>query len=866
MAIDDCKAEIAAALGRELSPRELGAIGRQAAKVKARIDAAKGNTIAARAIMKQYLDERAQIKQDKQTIAAAKALKGEQRLAAWNATGDFATKAPGQVAQGMFIESLKDFPGARNSLGVNITRGIAERTQDMFTDLQANKIDKYAADISDDRNQRLAFAALQAGKDAQSFGPNAVKLATILKKHTDAMEAAKRAEGIPLGHQEDWAGPQMHDPWALARAGDNAFGSNASREAWIKDIQNEFPLNWEKSFRGEFLAQSKAEQAKRLGEIHTQFVQGRHMQYGAVEPGKSRELFFDSPETAFKYHQKYGGNRTLMEDIYHHLSYGARDVAIARQWGPGDLTSTVGQFLDARQKEIVEGGNGKAAADFENVRKKIVNNWIPSMTGQLGAPEHGWVQYVQAFRKAIDTISIFGSAPVLIGDIPLNTRLMQQGGGRAMQGYLASTAKTMDRFIGMSKEEKFRLAARVGILLNDAQKPLTHASMEWEGFGKINKAAQYANQYIGHSPWTDRLRLNVAASWAEDHWQDRGRTFSELLPGQQQLFKQFGIGEKEWAIIRKQDATQLTDKISGFSPLGVRQMDLQSFKTLAGNGASDASLRSARTAVADKYRNLIGEMAERGTSAPSESMKAITTQGQRAGTAIGQLTRSFNELKNFTYNLMRNHLGQMIYGDSNPDNVGWGRAMMAFAKGEGGVAGARVKFVKFIANSVTFGVLINQIEDVRDGKTPEIMNPEGHIGDILARGFLRQSFGLYSDFVLAQAQHPDEPLINNVMRMASGPSLEKVGDIGTVITRVLAHNEEHATGAMDDDQFWKAWGGDMNQAVRTGYGMIPGNNLVWTKWATDRYLYDGIQDWINPGYKERLQARMAKRGQTYIGQ
>ena len=64
MAIDNCKAEIASAMGRELSPRELGVIARQAAKVKARIDAANGDPNVARQIMKNYLDERAQIKQD----------------------------------------------------------------------------------------------------------------------------------------------------------------------------------------------------------------------------------------------------------------------------------------------------------------------------------------------------------------------------------------------------------------------------------------------------------------------------------------------------------------------------------------------------------------------------------------------------------------------------------------------------------------------------------------------------------------------------------------------------------------------------------------------------------------------------------
>jgi hypothetical protein len=865
----NCRPEIEKVLGRSLTDREFGAIGRQGERLKARLNAAGGDPVKMKVALQQFVEKQEEIKQARQTIAAGNELARVKQNARIAQTGDFALKAPGQVLQSMAIESLKQFPGANDSLGVRITHGTAERQQAMIADLQKAKLDDYAFSGTDDKNIRFAFGALQRadGTEAQ-YGPKAVAVAKILKSHSDMLWNDKKAAFIPVGKQEDWEGPQQHDPFSLARAGGNNYGSPEATKAWVNDLmtpKNKMMIDWNKSFGGELANATDADKRQRLAEIHKQFVAHNHLQYGASDPTKSRELFFASPEDGWNYHQKYGGNRSFAEDMASHLKYGARDVEIAKEWGPGDLKSAFTRVIEPWEKQIAEQGSAKALADFTNTKKALFDKWLPSLTNSLSSPEHAAVHYVQALRTAMDTISIAGSLVVLPGDIPLAMRAMEEHGGASMQGYFKSMGKTMDRFAGLNKDERFRLATEMGILLNDATKPLTHSSMEWEGFGAVNKASQYANKYFGHSGWSDRTRLNVGTAFGVDHWIDRGKTFSQLLPGQQRYMQTFGIGDKEWDVIRQQTPVQIDSKTSTFSPLAIRRMDLNEFKPLAGATASDAALRRARTDLADRYRNMMAELAERHTTGYSASMQAITNQGTNAGSGIGQVLRSANELKGFTYNLMRKHLGAMVMGDANPDNVGWGRAMMNFAKGSGGVPGARVKFLKFAANNVAFGMLVNAMSDVRDGKEPETVMDPAQTKDVLLRAFMRQSFGLYSDFLLSQVKNPDAKLWDTIGNVALGPTAGKVLDIGDVISRVLGHTGEYATGGIDNDTLMKRLGGDTEQAARVGYGVVPGNNFIWTKWATDRYIKDNLLDAINPGYKERLYNRMQKTDQTYIG-
>jgi len=530
------------------------------------------------------------------------------------------------------------------------------------------------------------------------------------------------------------------------------------------------------------------------------------------------------------------------------------------------------KVADGMQKIINENPDispskrAKAIKEIAATTDKAEKYWIPSLTDSLVNPEHGGAaQYLAAMRTGINALAAAGATPVLIGDIPLAMRLMGEHGGRSLQGYVNGLKKSVDWMAGLSKEERSRLAASGEVLLQDATRPMTHAHTDWAGFGIVNRLEQMLMKYGGHTGWTDRFHMNQLVNFGMDHWFDKDRAFADLLPGQQDLFTRYGISAKEWDLIRQQDPLTFDNGKTGiFTPRNVRQMDLEKFKALAGQDASDSLLRSTRTDVADKYRNLLGDMAERGTAAPDAEMRAITLHGTRPATPVGELVRNFNSLKSWTYNLMRNHLGASIYGDANPDNVGWGKAMWAFATGQGGNRGGRLGMAKFIANNLVFGSLIVTLADIRDGKQPELPTSGEAAGELLWRGFARQGLGLYSDLLMSQLEHPDQSPFETVGRLA-GPSVGDAVDLTQAAARIAKSLWDYSTDPdYDSDKFWKSMDRSSAQAGRVGYSLIPGTNFAWAKWATDYYIKDNLLDMLNPGYKDRLLKRAQDQGRPYM--
>lgn len=863
--IDNCKAEIEASLGRALTASEKKVVSRAAAKVKVRVDAAGGTPASADAALKAYIAERNIIKAAKEMQAASRERAMSGLKARLEDAGDFTTKAPGQVLQSLLISSLKKFKGAANSLGHAITHGTDQRSQMFFNALHREGLTEYAFDPADQENIWKAMDALQRGEDASKFGPRAAKTAEVFKKNADLLQFDKRDAGIPVGKLKDWVGPQQHDMYALGRAGGNRFGSDASAAQWIKDVAPR--IDWDRSFSGEFTASEDSLRTKRLSELWSQFVSGNHLKYGGYDPVKGREIVFKDVNAAYSYNKLYGNGRTLAENIHTNIRTGARDIEINKMFGNSPET-TFNQLASDLEKRLNEDeamkpdDRRRALEQIATAKRKARDYWLPSLLDGLANPEHGGVaQWVGAARSVTNVMAAAGASITLPGDIPLAMNLMARYGGRQMRGYLSSVSKATKWMGAFSKEDRMRIAASGEILLQDATRPLTHAHMDSSVPGAIHRLESGLMKYAGHMGWDDRMGVNALAHWGADHWFDRGRAFDALLPGQQDGLSRFGIGPKEWDVIRQQTPLDVNSTVKAFTPRGVRNMDLEQFKSLADPGTSDAILRRLRTEVADKYRNFMGEMTYRSKSAPDAEMKAIVLHGTRSGTMLGEAVRSFNSLKSWTYNLMRNHFGAMVAGDANPENVGWSKMMWNFAKGSGGDAGGRVAMTKFISNNLAFGMLIAQLGLLRNGQAPIIPDTPEKAAQLLMLGFARQGMGMYSDLLLAQLRRPDQSIYETIGD-SFGPLIGDAADVTQAAGRVVSNGAQYATNSdYSGNKFWKAFARSEGQVARVGYSLIPGSNFAYTKFATDWFLKDNLLDAINPGYKDRL-AKKAQQAST----
>jgi hypothetical protein len=199
MALEACNDAIAAAIGRELSDREKASISRKALELKRKIDAAGGDPLAMESVLGEFGKGIATDIAVKKRNAAINFRVAQTQDAARRSV-DFADQAPGEYARGKFVQSQKNYFGAKASLGTAVGREAHQRTSAFTADLIKAGLHDYAFKSGDDKNIWMARAALNdpkadPGALAKQYGKDAVAVAQIMEKHQEAVRADRNLAG-----------------------------------------------------------------------------------------------------------------------------------------------------------------------------------------------------------------------------------------------------------------------------------------------------------------------------------------------------------------------------------------------------------------------------------------------------------------------------------------------------------------------------------------------------------------------------------------------------------------------------------------------------------------------------------------------
>lgn len=879
MVLDACNGAIAAAIGRELSDREKAAVSRRTLELKRKIDMAGNDPLAMESVLGKFAQDIQTQKLIQQRQSAINFRIAQTKDALRKST-QFAQDAPDEFARGQFVQSQKNYFGAKASLGTAVGREADAKTSAFEADLKKAGLFDYAFKSGDDKNIWLARQALNdpaadPAKLSAQYGSQAVQFAQIAAKHQEALRAEQNLAGAWIGRNPDYVTSQTHMPYLLGRAGENNFGSPEAFTAWHDDLGR---LDWNKSFDGDLANASPAERTKRLNSVWTQFVAGKHLNFEdagfgvgaqnlAKKVSQERQLNFQTPSDAYDYWNKYGKQGSVAESIWHDVESGARNVAIMREWGP-NAKQNIAAYFDRWNKELVDAGNVKGSQALNAAQNKIEKQYLPTLTDQIGHPDSGFAaHYLQAARQTLLMAKIGASLPSNMGDTVLKASYTQRAGGSFLPELFKSAGRM---FTGLSKNDQNTLAQEYAIRLNHTMTPLGANYNELAGTGALSKYVSRVMQISGHSWWSNTFRTGNLAADGFRYQSMAGKEFEQLPQGTQDLMSQFGISKNHWDIMRRSDPLELDDRGTKImAPSQIRAMDPSEFKSVA-NGTTDATLKRARDETADRFRNMMGELADTATSAPNRNMRAIINAPAVSMQPWQQeLYRSFFGLKGFVGNYMRNHLGGIAMGqDANPNNVGWGRAMARTLTGQNG-GKPLAQMASLIAGGVGLGYVKDYLKDFIDGKSPEDpTNFQGGINssgmDAMKRAFLFQSFGLLSDYVLAPGGGAQQDVWDKVGGLM-GPELGEMGKFVDNTTRTGYHLGKWAADSdYTNDDFYKDFGKDAAAWTTQVYHDIPGNNLIWSKAATDYAVLDQLLEMENPGYKQRNAQRLQKTGQTML--
>ena len=200
--------------------------------------------------------------------------------------------------------------------------------------------------------------------------------------------------------------------------------------------------------------------------------------------------------------------------------------------------------------------------------------------------------------------------------------------------------------------------------------------------------------------------------------------------------------------------------------------------------------------------------------------------GTRKGTAMGEITKSMLQFKSFSASFLMRH----------------GSRTMA----QQGVKGKAAYAIPLVAMTTILGGLVVQLKELANGNDPATMwdsdDPDKTID------FMRRSFAAGGGL----------PVLGDILVAGTDTSGRDAGDFiagpfGSDFKTILSLTVGNATQAANGIESNAG-----NEAFRFLKGKIPAQNLWYTKAATNRMIFDEMQDIIAPGYREKL-LRKAER-------
>jgi hypothetical protein len=209
---------------------------------------------------------------------------------------------------------------------------------------------------------------------------------------------------------------------------------------------------------------------------------------------------------------------------------------------------------------------------------------------------------------------------------------------------------------------------------------------------------------------------------------------------------------------------------------------------------------------------------------PDSRIRGAMAAGLQRGTIIGEAVRSATQFKSFPMTFMMTHM------------------MRSMTQGD--MANRAYRTSQLVLLTTIAGAALVQMQSIIAGRDPNDMSKPQFWVEATMRG---GGLGMMGDFVYSSVSRGGEGITQLVTGPGPGALIGATGDLAQTLTG----NKKVSGKTLA--QHMKAW--------------TPGSSLWYSKLATDRLVFDGIQSMIDPDYRSsfsRYERRMKKDfGQTF---
>lgn len=659
----------------------------------------------------------------------------------------------------------------------------------------------------------------------EAFGEDSLDEAAkgLVKAWKDTHEWLRRRfndAGGAIGKLENWGLPQGHDARALR---------NAGREKWKATIRPLLdPSRMKHPLTGEGLTPDQLDAS--LDHVWDSIVtegwntrEARRQAFGkgsiATQRAEERYLVFRDAASWMNYQRQFGEGDPFVA-MMSHINLLARDIAAMEILGPNPdgmmdwlkQTITKEANLAMAGKKSRWQGSAKNAVDKANRKIAKLDAMWASMRGSLETPVNQKMADTLAVGRMWITASVLGGA-VLSSVSDIGTQIL----ARRFAGVSAFRAPfdIVKQFAISSRRD----AVAAGLILDSAQYAM-HGQARYVGTFEGPAWASYLADRVltwsGLTPWTQATRHAFGMATMREFGERAGQEFGSLPSGLQRLLLRYGMGSREWEIMRQ---SSLYRPHADVPILRAREI-------------ADVDER-----LAERFLEMILQETEYATPSGSVRAKTMIAGEGRPGTLHGEVQRSFAQFKSFG----------AVYAMTHGMRV----ATMIASSDRGVRAEGAAYAGALLLTTTLFGALALELKQIAAGRDPRAAFGEDWKAFWGAAMLQGGGLGIYGDFLFSDLNRYG----GGFARTLAGPLVERLSDAWTLTGgNVIEAIEGKETN----------FGREFVKFMR---GNTPGGTIWYLRQAYERVFLDQLQFLVDPeankAFKRQQQNWMRNTGQEF---
>lgn len=650
--------------------------------------------------------------------------------------------------------------------------------------------------------------------------PLAKKISDKMGEVFEGMRERFNRAGGDIGKLDDWGLPQTHSLEKIVLAG---------KQAWVQKAEGLIDTSKYVHEDGTYYSQQEIRELLEYSfdtlssnganktEIGRQSFGGNSKV--TSRHSESRVLHFKDAESWMEYQSEFGG-MPFVDLVEAHINGLSKDIALVENLGSSPRNSMRILMDAAEQKDWQKGID---ANDTGKSRKRA-QTMFDEFSGQ-NTPQSEVLANMGLAYRSMNVASMLGGTTISsVTDQAMIAKTASIHGiaYRKTFGELISQLnpankedRQMAHSLGLATEEM------LGSIARWSDDGLTSVHGKSQKLARVSSGiASQVMRISGLNALTAASKVGFTKMLMEKYGTlTRSKAWADLDAMDRELIEKTGLNERAWEVMRLADP--VVDR------KGNQLMSARSIYEIPDDQLTKfGDPQKVRDEVATQFQAHL--LDEQGMAVVEAGLRERTwmSAGQRKGTGMGELVKSMLQFKSFPAAFLMRHGSRAMAQD--------------------GVKGKAAYGVSLFAMTTLLGALAVQLKELANGNDPSTMwdsdDPQKAMNFWTRSAVQGGGLSILGDILVAGTD-------------TSGRSTSDfmVGPLGSDVKAVLGLTVGNLTQYYDDKDTNAA-----NEAFRLLKNKIPAQNLWYTKAATNRLVFDEMQDMIAPGYREKL-LRKAER-------